>query len=235
MKPYYQDAHSVIYNADCREVLPTLAPVDLVLTDPPYGIDLGNNRSSGNGHGIKHVRYESYDDTLDNLRAVVVPVITSLMQSTDRVLCFCATQHVGEFPKPTCIGGIYFPAACGCNPWGFGSLAALLMYGQAPDLVNGAKATVFRSTQPSDKNGHPCPKPLYAIQYFVTLGSRVGETIIDPFMGSGTTLVAAKNLGRKAIGIELEEKYCEIAVNRLRQEVLPFDAPTPKPQQSKML
>lgn len=70
------------------------------------------------------------------------------------------------------------------------------------------------------ENGHPCPKPLSVALMLVDNVSSPGETIIDPFMGSGTTLRAAKDLGRRAIGIEIEEKYCEIAVNRLAQDVL---------------
>ena len=73
------------------------------------------------------------------------------------------------------------------------------------------------STRPK---GHPCPRPLDQMKFIVTALTEENDTILDPFMGSGTTLVAAKNLGRKAIGIEIEEKYCEIAVKRLRQEVL---------------
>jgi DNA modification methylase len=73
-------------------------------------------------------------------------------------------------------------------------------------------------------NGHPCPRPLDTAQYILALGSNHGETALDPFVGSGTTLLAAKNLGRKAIGIEVEERYCEIAASRLCQEVLPLDA-----------
>ena len=84
----------------------------------------------------------------------------------------------------------------------------------------GSKATAIRSTATADKNGHPVSKPLPLMLWLVGLSSKDGEIILDPFMGSGTTLVAAKNLGRKAIGIELEEKYCEIAATRLSQEVL---------------
>ena len=72
-------------------------------------------------------------------------------------------------------------------------------------------------------NDHPTQKPLSLISILVELFSNHGDTILDPFMGSGTTLRAAKDLGRKAIGIEIEEKYCEIAVRRLSQEVLSFD------------
>lgn len=67
---------------------------------------------------------------------------------------------------------------------------------------------------------HPTTKPLGLVSRFVSLFSEAGETILDPFMGSGTTLRAAKDLGRKAIGIEIEERYCEIAARRLEQEVL---------------
>ena len=69
---------------------------------------------------------------------------------------------------------------------------------------------------------HPCPKPLPLMLQLVSLFTDLGETILDPFAGAGTTLRAAKDLGRKAIGIEIEEKYCEIAAKRMAQEVLAF-------------
>jgi hypothetical protein len=72
-----------------------------------------------------------------------------------------------------------------------------------------------------DMPDHPSPKPLKAMQWLV---SRFSGTVIDPFMGSGTTLVAAKNLGRQAIGVEVEERYCEVAARRLSQEVFDFPA-----------
>ncbi len=68
--------------------------------------------------------------------------------------------------------------------------------------------------------GHPCPRPEGTMSHLVAIGSRTGQTVLDPFMGSGTTLRAAKDLGRRAIGIEIEERYCEIAAKRLAQQVL---------------
>jgi DNA modification methylase len=100
-----------------------------------------------------------------------------------------------------------------------------MFYGSSPDLQKGSKAIAIASTDTGEKNGHPCPKPLSWMRWLVSLGSRVGETVLDPFMGSGTTLVAAKQLYRNAIGIEIEERYCEIAAKRLSQEVFDWGIP----------
>jgi site-specific DNA-methyltransferase (adenine-specific) len=78
------------------------------------------------------------------------------------------------------------------------------------------------SSHTSERNGHPCPKPIEWMMWAVAIGSVEGETIIDPFAGSGTTGRAAKDMGRKAVLIEREERYCEIAARRMAQDVLPL-------------
>ena len=91
----------------------------------------------------------------------------------------------------------------------------------------------LENRNPDGKREHPTQKPISLMVW--CLGFVDGETILDPFMGSGTTLVAAKQLGRRAIGIEIEEAYCEIAVKRLAQTMLQFDAPEPQPVQGTLL
>jgi site-specific DNA-methyltransferase (adenine-specific) len=105
-----------------------------------------------------------------------------------------------------------------------------LAYGRDPYLAAslGSRPDTLNKYEKSEINGHPVPKPLGVWKWLMTRGSvNTGETILDPFMGSGTTLRAAKDLGRKAIGIELEERYCEIAARRCAQEVLDL-APAPE-------
>ena len=197
-----------------------------MLTDPPYGVGLGSHQDATEtrpGVGLKKQGYASYDDTHENLKAVVVPAISSALAKSDRGIVFCADTMMWDFPRPRAVSCVYLPAGMGRTCWGFQNTAHFMLYGSAPDLHKGASATAIRSTHRSDDNGHPCPKPLEWMTWLVGLGSRVGETILDPFMGSGTTLVAAKLLNRKAIGIELEEKYCEIAAKRLAQDNLFYD------------
>jgi DNA modification methylase len=97
------------------------------------------------------------------------------------------------------------------------------LFGEPPSSQPGRRVISGRYMDP-DSGGkqadHPCPRKLNHVRWLVRLWSEDTDTILDPFMGSGTTLRAAKDLGRKAIGIEIEEKYCEIAVRRLAQEIL---------------
>jgi site-specific DNA-methyltransferase (adenine-specific) len=232
MKPYYEEPGITIYHGDCREILPMLPKVDLVLTDPPYGINLGNHlgaRDNRTDHVLIKGSYASYEDSLENLRNIVIPAVEMAINGATRGIVFCAGQHIGEYPKAASVGGFFFPAAQGRNCWGFNSCATALLYGPGCRVELGSKATMISVTEASPKNGHPCPKPLRAIQHFVDLGSEPGNLILDPFMGSGTTLVAAKRLGRRAIGIEIEEKYCEIAARRLEND-MPLLSAVSEPQ-----
>jgi len=91
------------------------------------------------------------------------------------------------------------------------------------DLGKGdPKTDVWTFAPETERLGHPTQKPLSMMSFMVRISCRIGGTVLDPFMGSGTTLRAAKDLGRKAIGIELDERYCEIAAKRMAQEVFAF-------------
>jgi DNA modification methylase len=216
LKPYYKARGVTIYHGDSREILPSVS-ADVLVTDPPYGVNLGKHAAAKEKRVqfLAKKSYGVYDDTPENLIGIVVPVVTMALWKCKRGLVFCAGGKVGHFPEPRALGGVYLPAGCGRTAWGFQNLATCMLYGSAPNLHLGAKPTVLRSTERAEKNGHPCPKPLGWMEWAVSLSSLPGEVVLDPFMGSGTTLVAARNLNRKAIGIEIDERYCEIAARRL--------------------
>ena len=213
-----------LIHGDCREVLPHVAG-ECFVTDPPYGVNLGDIDVGRNGrggrHGLEKGKYNSYDDTYENFCESIVPAIEATVAATERGALFIG-PHLRELPKFSCLGGVYCPAGSGRHAWGFKTFLPVLFYGKDPGLYFGARPNVIQSSETVRPNGHPCPKPIGWMKWLVGRVSLDGETVIDPFAGSGTTLVAAKQLGRKAIGIELEERYCEIAANRLRQEVLQF-------------
>jgi site-specific DNA-methyltransferase (adenine-specific) len=107
------------------------------------------------------------------------------------------------------------------------SMHPILYYGKPPHTwqtgwPKGTFQTGRLTRGLSPDNGHPCPKPIADWNWLMQKISMAGETVIDPFLGSGTTLLTAKQLDRRGIGIEIEEKYCEIAAKRLSQEVLCF-------------
>jgi DNA modification methylase len=198
--PYYEHAGITIYHGDCRKILPLLPKVDLVLTAPPYG--LGKKLHDG-GTWSTDPKYDAmlkWDILIEPEFMVSLTALPAIIWGGN------------NYPLPP------------SRSW-----LAWIKNNSVPTMADfelawtnlDKPARCYRGRiHPDGVNQHPTQKPLYLMKW--SLGFATG-TILDPFMGSGTTLVAAKQLGRKAIGIELEEKYCEIAVKRLGQEVLCFD------------
>jgi len=219
-KPYYQDDSCTIFHGDCREVLSEIGPVDVVLTDPPYGIEGG--RSGGVARGKGDYAGGFIDDRV-YVEGVVVPVIQSLRKTATAVVLTPGNRCLDLYPAAQSFGVFYQPAAVGLQTFGNTDAQPILYYGKnASKRVMGVPCS-YRLVEPPPRLGHPCPKPPRTWQTLLNNISLSGQTILDPFMGVGTTLLAAKNLNRKAIGIEIEEKYCEIAAKRLAQEVLPLE------------
>jgi site-specific DNA-methyltransferase (adenine-specific) len=231
-----------LYLGDCLQVMRSFPPcfrVDAVITDPPYGVDLTakqNKWVKNEGAG-----YASIEDTPDFVRSVVVPAISASIEIARNALVTPGTRNTFSYPTPVAIGGVFNPNGAGSGKWGFECLAPILYYGKDPYLAAGKGRRPNSWEQPatdfSEKNGHPCPKPMGMMRWLVARGSLPGETVLDPFMGSGTTGVAAIRLGRKFIGIEIEPKYFDIACKRIQAAL---DAPDmfierPKPAKQEAL
>lgn len=209
MKPYYEDDAVTIYNCEWRAAL-DVPNGCAVVTDPPYGIGFKYDEHDDRDRGDY---WPQMQETIDVLTAYHSPVVF-----THRV---AALKHlvgwdwVGVWHKPMAMSGlIQLPVMPHWEP--------VFMYGITgrKDLPRGFDVFTHRSEYAD--NGHPAPKPLPLFSELVQRFVPDGRTVLDPFLGSGTTLVAAKALGVRAIGIEKSEKYCEIAARRLAQEVLPF-------------
>jgi site-specific DNA-methyltransferase (adenine-specific) len=216
MKPYYEHAGITIYLGDCLEVLPTLDAGYVLVTDPPYGVDF-------EGKGTKHTtrRGQGYiggDDPLVGPTAVRMALPAMVRGAT-----FPGCRGMFNYPSPDDIGCVYCPSGAGIGRWGFTCIHPILFYGKRPRTQ--LYPCSIQSFETSREDRHPCPKPLGWMKWLVNLVSLDTEVIVDPFAGSGTTLTAAKDLGRRGIGIEIEEKYAEIAAKRLSQEVLCFETP----------
>jgi site-specific DNA-methyltransferase (adenine-specific) len=217
IKPYYEHAGITIYHGDCREILPTMPRCDLILTDPPYGIDLDTDNSRFSGGNVASVARcgngvgTSGGAKIANDAAPFDP--SFLLAHADAHIIWGWNNYPDKLPRGACLvwlkrydeafGSFLSDAETAWMSKGHGVYCRR-------DLSNNAI---------SRTRAHPTQKPeslmVWCLGFFPS-----ARTIVDPFMGSGTALVAAKSLGRRAFGIELEERYCEIAAKRLSQEVL---------------
>jgi DNA modification methylase len=225
--PYYEHAGVTIYHGDCREVLPHISPVDLLLTDPPYGIGeaKGKNKSrskafGGKANGLSHEGRIVYATDYGVHAWDDMPPPGWLL---DWVRSLCRWQVI--------FGGNYFelpPSKCwliwdkdnGASDFADCELAWTNLDKAARRLLHRWNGMLQQPGCVREQREHPTQKPEAVMRWALMQAPVDVKTVLDPFMGSGTTLVAAKRLGRRAIGIEIEERYCEIAAERLAQGAL---------------
>ena len=247
MEPYYQDSHVTIYNGDSLDVLPTLTLPTLdrdvgpvLITDPPYAMvnRYGETEYMTSGRNAR-IRTRALSFEMDEGETVIDDVVNILALAVPRVNAlhiFCDPEHYGMISQlargdgmtvkpwarikrcpPPPMPGNWWPSAFELAMFGFRVGA---WFGDNDGKRNNTfVADGYRpGIRAYEKVAHPTQKWLPMVQYLVGAMVPPDGLVIDPFMGSGTTLRAAKNLNRRAIGIEVQESYCEIAVQRMMQE-----------------
>lgn len=223
-EPYYSDDQVKLYLGDCREVTEWLA-ADVLVTDPPYGRKYRRGEMRGGKHASRpHAGIAGDEDTSTRDAALAMWGDRKAIVFGDLMLPPPAgTKLVGVYSKPPdsgaygAIGGVRRDAE------------AIYLIGKWPSGIAG-RTSIFRTGariqgSPSgiaSRYGHVHAKPVDVMEELIA--ACPPGVIADPFAGSGSTLVAARNLGRCAVGVEIEERYCELIVKRLQQDVLPLEA-----------
>jgi DNA modification methylase len=208
--PYYDDGQIFIYHGDCRDVLPSIAG-GVLITDPPYGLQAV---SDGDGYGRRqnHAREDLH--IANDHDGAMRDAALALWSGPAAVF---HTPRLPEPPGPWDFRLVWDKCRPGMNSGAWRYSHELIFVRGEWARVSDAAFSVIRIPA-VQAPVHPHEKPV-ALMRALVIAATVGP-IVDPFMGSGATLRAAKDLGRRAIGIELDERYCEIAAQRLRQEAL---------------
>ena len=194
-----------LHLGDCLEVMKSIPDksVDAVITDPPYGNNL---------------EYATYQDTRESLERLVPAFMSECLRVSNKVIVTPGVANIYLYPKYTWILSWVNMAGVGSTSWGFSCWQPILVYGKDPFLATGkgrrADTFIQKLNQVADVN-HPCPKPDNVMRWIIDRTVFENDTILDPFMGSGTTGVACVQTGRNFIGIEIEPKYFEIAEHRI--------------------
>ena len=215
--PYYQDEHVTLYHGDCLEI-PEWLTADVLVTDPPYGIAW----PAGRLHSERSARDAAVQSITGDEDTAVRDGALSLWGSKPAVIFGSWRKPLPRTPDHRLIwhkAGRH--PGVSPHPW-YATDEEVWLVGSGwtgkptPTVLT---TTEQRSMEPG-RVGHPTPKPVALMEALIT--KCPPGVVADPFAGSGSTLVAARNLGRKAIGVELEERYCEIAARRLSQDALPL-------------
>jgi len=209
---------ATLYHGDCMDILPTLDKVDAVITDPPYGeVNRKNSGLRNLDRGVADIA----DFNLSELASL-------LAKHGSSVYVWCGIEQISELRSAMvnlgmstrlCIWEKTNPSPMNGQHLWLSSIETCVFGKEAGATFNEhCVSPVFRlPTEP--KEYQPTAKPIPLMERLIRASTNEGMTVIDPFMGSGTTLRSAKDLGRKAVGIEINQAYCEIAANRMAQEV----------------
>lgn len=222
MKPYYADEWVSLYHGDCREVLPALSNITALVSDPPYGIKLATNygaRKRGalarsNDHGVGIV---GDGEPFDPAHLLGYP----------KVVLFGANHYADRLPASQTwlvwdkLAGLTSKREVGFNDQADVELAWVSSGGPAR-LFSHRWMGLLKDSERDEARLHPTQKPVVLMRWVLLATTTAADLICDPYAGSGSTLRAAKDLCRKAVGVEIEERYCEIAARRLSQDVLDF-------------
>ena len=223
--PYYQDEYVTLYCGDCAEILPHLSVFfDALITDPPFGIN------------FEYAKGKEQHKSADEYYKWLVPIIELCQKQLNDGAFNAIWQAQLYFQHFWNVFGSDIRIYCAAKnfvqlrktPINYGYDPVVMFYKQGErkspikpqrnvDFFVSNTASIVSDTSRIERN-HPCPRPLDVVTEIMNNFSL--GTVLDPFAGSGTTLLAAKNLNRKAIGIEQEEEYCKVIVERLRQGVL---------------
>ena len=229
IEPYYDQDGITIYNADCRDVLPELEQSDLLLTDPPYGVGWLSRRGA-------HDKIIGDDGslTVDSW----LPLALRAIRRGRHAYVFGMSEDDVPNDAPMCGFAelIWDKGVMGLgditSPWGPAHERILFGvqeiskanrakgYGVTAARLRKGSVLSFQRPHSGQTLRHPTEKPVALLRVLIESSSTFGETVLDPFMGVGSTLEAARVEGRRAIGIEINKDYCDIAIERLRQGVL---------------
>ena len=218
MKPYYEADGITIYHADCRELIDELKP-DAVLTDPPFfapAVHYSSRIEWGKSWGDAMMLGQWWEDTLKAVDSV--PSVATFCDSESYPVFYPAMYRRFE----RLAGVVWDKGRIGMGtPWRHSFELVLHGWNGTISPDDRGQGDVIRISPVSpDEREHPAEKPNGLLRLLLGVMTSEDDVVLDPFMGSGSTLRAAKDLRRHAIGIEIEERYCEIAARRLGQEVL---------------
>ena len=240
MTPYYEDGAVTLYHGDCLDVLADLSgPFDAVVTDPPYASGTRTEASkSSSGAMLRAGRFHDRPLDLDQMTTTgFVWLLRAVGQWARRELVDGGSflSFIDWRQWPNLVGAIETAnlRVQGMVVWdkghfgmgnGFRSQHELVCHASkgVPTIYNKGFGNVLKFPR-QEAVDHPSPKPEGLMSRLIEVTTPPGGTVVDPFAGSGTTLRAAKNCGRRAIGVELDERYCEVAARRLAQETLDLD------------
>jgi hypothetical protein len=219
MRPYYEEAGITIYCGDCREVLPSIE-VDAIVTDPPYGMAYVPLRGAdGSKKWQDRLTRRVHEDDKEFNPA-------HLLLASRVAVLWGAQWYAHRLPASG--GWIVWDKTPYGRKDGFFASDCDMAWTNCRDSIRKFSMQWGGEARGGEVFWHPTQKPVPLMSFCISLLGEV-KSIVDPYCGSGPTLAAARLHGIPAIGIEIEERYCEIAANRLRQSVLPLEAPEPPP------